>query len=214
MSLVSNSKCIHQFRMLQNFVHKVKNTKWTSILSWSQQYQMQNFPTTFGAVFGSVVKPIYVYIIFCHKKLKKNRLITIWKVDDSHNQNFVTHIDLIQKVNIPEHCTVTDIPVYSTWCSDNPDVFMNDRPKDCLTCQVWWSWIQVLWLARTEETFGLVSFESIFVHLEIISNGRPIKVLNDNIDISKSSALKRTKNFTCEILKIDLMLLLEMSSVV
>ena len=47
-----------------------------------------------------------------------------------------------------------------------------------------------------EETFGSVGFESIFAHLEIISTGRPIKVLNDNIDISKSSSFKRTKNFT------------------
>ena len=44
----------------------------------------------------------------------------------------------------------------------------------------------------SEETFGSVGFESILAHLEIISNGRPIKVLNDNIDISKSSSLKRT----------------------
>ena len=41
----------------------------------------------------------------------------------------------------------------------------------------------------TEETFGSAGFESIFKHLEIISNGRPIKVLYDRIDISKSKSL-------------------------
>ena len=44
-----------------------------------------------------------------------------------------------------------------------------------------------------EETFGSVSFESIFLHLEIISNGRPIKVPNDRIDISKSKSLSELK---------------------
>ena len=48
----------------------------------------------------------------------------------------------------------------------------------------------------SEETFGSVGFEGIFAHLEIISNRKPIKVCNDNIDISKSSSLKRTKIFT------------------
>ena len=47
-----------------------------------------------------------------------------------------------------------------------------------------------------EETFGSVGFESIFKHLEIVSNERPITVCNDNIDIPKSSSLKRNKIFT------------------
>ena len=51
---------------------------------------------------------------------------------------------------------------------------------------------------KPEETFGSVGFESIFKHLEIIFNERPIKVRNDNIDISKSSSLKRNKSFTCK----------------
>ena len=45
----------------------------------------------------------------------------------------------------------------------------------------------------TEETFVSFGFESIFLHLEIISNGRPIKVLNDRIDISKSKSLNDAK---------------------
>ena len=52
------------------------------------------------------------------------------------------------------------------------------------------------YLPRPEETFGSVGFESIFKHLEIISNERPITVCNDNIDMSKSSSLKRNKIFT------------------
>ena len=51
--------------------------------------------------------------------------------------------------------------------------------------------------SRPEETFGSVGFESLFKHLEIISNERPITVCNGNIDISKSSSLKRNKFFTC-----------------
>ena len=38
---------------------------------------------------------------------------------------------------------------------------------------------------ESEETFGFVGFENIFIRLEIISNGRPLKVLNNSIDISK-----------------------------
>ena len=57
---------------------------------------------------------------------------------------------------------------------------------------------QVFYQKPSEENFGSVGFESIFKHLEIICNERPIKVCNDNIDISKSSSLKRTKIFTCE----------------
>ena len=56
------------------------------------------------------------------------------------------------------------------------------------------------WLRRedskeeaSEETFGSVGFESIFTHLEIISNGRPIKVINDSIDISKLKSLNEPK---------------------
>ena len=45
----------------------------------------------------------------------------------------------------------------------------------------------------SEETFGLVGFESIFTHLEIISNGRPIKVVNDRINISKSKSHNKPK---------------------
>ena len=45
----------------------------------------------------------------------------------------------------------------------------------------------------TEETFGSVGFESIFTHLEIISNGKPIKMLNDRIDISKSKSHNEPK---------------------
>ena len=40
----------------------------------------------------------------------------------------------------------------------------------------------------TEETFGSFGFESVFTHLEIISIGRPIKLHNDRIDISKSKS--------------------------
>ena len=43
------------------------------------------------------------------------------------------------------------------------------------------------------ETFGSVGSESIFMHLEIISNGRLIKVLKDRIDISKSKSLNEPK---------------------
>ena len=42
--------------------------------------------------------------------------------------------------------------------------------------------------------FGSFDFESIFMHLLIISNGRPIKVCNDNIDISKSNSHNEPKN--------------------
>ena len=45
----------------------------------------------------------------------------------------------------------------------------------------------------TEETFGSVGFESIFTHLEIMSNGSLIKVRNDNIDISKSNSYSEPK---------------------
>ena len=59
----------------------------------------------------------------------------------------------------------------------------------------------------SEETFASFGFESIFLHLEIISNGRPIKVLNDRSDISKSKSLNNTTispeqqgKLQCEIL--------------
>ena len=45
----------------------------------------------------------------------------------------------------------------------------------------------------SEETFGSVGFESIFMHLEIISNGQQIKVLNDSIDLSKSKSHNEPK---------------------
>ena len=46
---------------------------------------------------------------------------------------------------------------------------------------------------QSEETFGSVGFESIFKHLEIISNGRPIKAHNDKIDISKLNSYNEPK---------------------
>ena len=48
-------------------------------------------------------------------------------------------------------------------------------------------------LIGSEETFGSVGFESIFTNLEITSNGRPIKVHNDSIDISKSNSYNEPK---------------------
>ena len=45
----------------------------------------------------------------------------------------------------------------------------------------------------SEETFVSFGFESIFLHFETISNGRPIKVINDKIDISKLKSLYDTK---------------------
>ena len=47
--------------------------------------------------------------------------------------------------------------------------------------------------AYPKKTFGSFGFESIFTHLEIISNGSPIKVLNDRIDISKSNHITNQK---------------------
>ena len=43
------------------------------------------------------------------------------------------------------------------------------------------------------KTFGSVDFESIFAHLEIIADTKPIKALNDTIDISKSKSLSEPK---------------------
>ena len=63
-------------------------------------------------------------------------------------------------------------------------------------CRIWHIWQVTLGKTQmqgTEETFGLVGFESIFVHLEIISNGRPTEVLNDRIDISKSNSYNEPK---------------------
>ena len=47
-------------------------------------------------------------------------------------------------------------------------------------------WRHLVLLYYQKKTFGWVGFESIFMHLEIVSNGKPIKVINDRIDISKS----------------------------
>ena len=52
------------------------------------------------------------------------------------------------------------------------------------------------WQCRmvAEETFCSVGFESILSHLEIISDGKPIKMLNDRIDISKLKSHNEPKN--------------------